>query len=169
MSPSPVAGTKSRPIVGVRGALNLNPHPEGLPPAHYPGDAPGVRPVDKPDADISNQPSRVEDARAIAGDEAGAVASGAIIAIDVAERMCQLIRNRIKRDDSSAVVRGDARGLPFDTDSFDAVPVSFTLELFEERDQMGVLGGDSSRTRPGGKNLCHCPLDSGERRHFSPP
>lgn len=67
MSPSPVAGTKSRPIVGVRGALNLNPHPEGLPPAHYPGDAPGVRPVDKPDADISNQPSRVEDARAIAG------------------------------------------------------------------------------------------------------
>jgi hypothetical protein len=60
------------------GDLNLNPHADSLCPEHYLGDAPEITPVDKPHADIPNHPSRVEEARAIAGDEVDALASGSI-------------------------------------------------------------------------------------------
>jgi hypothetical protein len=60
------------------GDLAVNPHPDSLCAEHYPGDAPPVTPVDKLNADISNQALRVEEARAIAGDEDGDFASGSI-------------------------------------------------------------------------------------------
>lgn len=64
---------------------------------------------------------------------------GNVVGIDVAEQMCQLAHDRTEAATSSAVVCGDALALPFDSDSFDAVLVSFTLELFENESQMVVL------------------------------
>lgn len=64
---------------------------------------------------------------------------GKVVGIDVAEQMCQLTKDRLEVDTPSAVVCGDALALPFDSDSFDAVLVSFTLELFEDEHQMVVL------------------------------
>ncbi|WP_207586880.1 methyltransferase domain-containing protein [Halomontanus rarus] len=64
---------------------------------------------------------------------------GKVVGIDVAEQMCRLTRDRLEVDTPSAVVCGDALALPFDSDSFDAVLVSFTLELFEDELQMVVL------------------------------
>lgn len=64
---------------------------------------------------------------------------GTVVGVDVAGRMCQLTHDRLEVDSPSAVVCGDALTLPFDSDSFDAVLASFTLELFEGDRQMVVL------------------------------
>ena len=64
---------------------------------------------------------------------------GRVIGVDIAEQMCQRSRKRLEDDRTSAVVRGHALTMPFDTDSFDAVLVSFTLELFENDHQRIVL------------------------------
>ena len=66
-------------------------------------------------------------------------ADGHVVGIDVAERMCHLTRGRVDNGSPSTVVCGDALALPFDTDSFDVVLVSFTLELFEDNHQMTLL------------------------------
>lgn len=64
---------------------------------------------------------------------------GQIVGIDVAEKMCHLTRDVLKHDLTSCVVRGDVLALPFDSDSFDAVIVSFTLELFGAKYQPSML------------------------------
>ncbi|WP_246998402.1 class I SAM-dependent methyltransferase [Halosolutus gelatinilyticus] len=64
---------------------------------------------------------------------------GQVVGIDVAEQMCRLTRDRLDDEDPSAVVCGDALTLPFDTDSFDVVLASFTLELFEGDHRTTVL------------------------------
>jgi len=64
---------------------------------------------------------------------------GQVVGIDVAEQMCQLTQDRLSNGGSSAVVCGDALALPFDTDSFDVVLVSFTLELFEDAHRTTML------------------------------
>ncbi|MCU4975542.1 methyltransferase domain-containing protein [Halobacteria archaeon AArc-m2/3/4] len=64
---------------------------------------------------------------------------GNVVGIDVADQMCRRTRDRLEADAPSAVVCGDALALPFASDSFDAVLVSFTLELFEAESQMVVL------------------------------
>lgn len=65
--------------------------------------------------------------------------SGQIVGIDVAEKMCQLTRDVLEHDPTSAVVCGDVLALPFDSDRFDAVVVSFTLELFGAKYQSELL------------------------------
>ncbi|ELY98637.1 class I SAM-dependent methyltransferase [Natrialba asiatica] len=76
---------------------------------------------------------------------------GKVVGIDVADRMCQLAQDRVEVDASSAVVCGNALALPFDSDSFDAVLVSFTLELFEYECQMAVLDEIRRVLAPRGK------------------
>lgn len=65
--------------------------------------------------------------------------TGNVVGIDVAEQMCQLTQDRLNVDAPSAVICSDALALPFNSDSFDAVLVSFTLELFEDKRQTVVL------------------------------
>ncbi|OVE85753.1 class I SAM-dependent methyltransferase [Natronolimnobius baerhuensis] len=81
-----------------------------------------------------------------------AVASdGHVIGIDVAEQMCQLAQDRLDDEDPSAVVCGDALSLPFDADSFDAVLVSFALELFDDDHRTAVLAEIHRVLRPSGR------------------
>ncbi|SEQ94594.1 class I SAM-dependent methyltransferase [Natrinema salaciae] len=64
---------------------------------------------------------------------------GQVVGIDVAEQMCRLTQDRLDDGGPSTVVCGDALALPFDTDSFDGVLVSFTLELFEDDHRTTIL------------------------------
>lgn len=64
---------------------------------------------------------------------------GKAVGIDIAGQMCQLAQDRLEDAVPSAVVRGEARALPCDSDSFDAVLVSFTLELFDDGHRSVVL------------------------------
>lgn len=60
--------------------------------------------------------------------------SGKIYGIDISEEMCKLSRSRIEKagmSDRVSLTRGDAARLPFDPAVFDAVFISFTLELFD--------------------------------------
>ncbi|WP_323172927.1 methyltransferase domain-containing protein [Natrialba sp. PRR66] len=76
---------------------------------------------------------------------------GHVVGIDVAEQMCQFAQDRLETEDPSAVVCGDAVALPFDSDSFDVVLVSFTLELFEDDHRTTVLGELRRVLEPGGR------------------
>ncbi|EMA30024.1 class I SAM-dependent methyltransferase [Halobiforma nitratireducens] len=78
---------------------------------------------------------------------------GGVVGIDVAERMCRLARERGGVDGTTAVVCGDAVALPFDSDSFDAVLVSFTLELFDDEHRVAVLEEVRRVLAPAGR-LC---------------
>ncbi|WP_243637744.1 class I SAM-dependent methyltransferase [Natrarchaeobius oligotrophus] len=78
---------------------------------------------------------------------------GTVVGIDIAEQMCRITTERLDDDSRSAVICGDALALPFDSNSFDAVLVSFTLELFEEDHQMAVLDEIQRVLAPGGR-LC---------------
>lgn len=84
---------------------------------------------------------------------AGAVGDdGLAVGVDVASKMCQRTRERSGWH-SAGVVCGDALSLPFGTDSFDAVLVSFTLELFEDSRQTVLLEEIHRVLTPGGR-LC---------------
>lgn len=78
---------------------------------------------------------------------------GEVVGIDIAARMCQLARDRLEANIPSAVVQGDARALPFASDSFDAALASFTLELFAADHQSVVLEEIHRVLAPGGR-LC---------------
>lgn len=77
---------------------------------------------------------------------------GIAVGVDVAPKMCRRTRDR-SDSHSSAVVCGDALSLPFGTDSFDAVLVSFTLELFEDSRQTAMLE-EIRRVLTAGGRLC---------------
>ncbi|NGM67670.1 methyltransferase domain-containing protein [Natronolimnobius sp. AArcel1] len=76
---------------------------------------------------------------------------GQVIGIDIAEQMCQLARDQLDDEDPSVVVCGNALSLPFDTDSFDVVLASFTLELFADDHRTTVLEEIHRVLRPGGR------------------
>lgn len=63
--------------------------------------------------------------------------TGHVVGLDAAARMCRRTRSRL--GDRASVVRGDAVRLPFRTDRFDAVLVSFTLELFGDDARSALL------------------------------
>ena len=60
--------------------------------------------------------------------------SGKVYGIDISEGMCNITRSRVKKAGLSERVElmcGDAAKLPFEANFFDAIFMSFTLELFD--------------------------------------
>ena len=69
--------------------------------------------------------------------------SGKAYGIDISEGMVQRTRERLNKTsllDRVELYRGDAAKLPFDDKTFDAVFISFTLELFDNPEISTVLG-----------------------------
>ncbi|MCQ1536676.1 methyltransferase domain-containing protein [Methanosarcina sp. KYL-1] len=60
--------------------------------------------------------------------------SGRVCGIDISEKMCAITRSKVEKAGFSERVQlvcGDAAKLPFPSESFDAIFMSFTLELFD--------------------------------------
>jgi len=69
--------------------------------------------------------------------------NGKAYGIDISEGMGQRTRERLNKTsllDRVELYRGDAAKLPFDDETFDAVFISFTLELFDNPEIPAVLG-----------------------------
>ena len=69
-------------------------------------------------------------------------AAGMVLGVDLSEGMCRVARGRLAQAGSSArgaIICGDAIGLPCPSDTFDAIFMSFTLELFDAADMASVL------------------------------
>jgi len=70
-------------------------------------------------------------------------ADGRVVGVDVSEGMCDLARDRLARARLAprvALALGDVRHLPWTDAAFDAVFLSFTLELIEPCEIPAVLG-----------------------------
>jgi ubiquinone/menaquinone biosynthesis C-methylase UbiE len=80
--------------------------------------------------------------------------AGSVVGIDISTRMRDIAAQRIAHAGLSDRVDlrvGDASSLPFANESFDAVFMSFTLELFDTP-ELGVVLGECRRVlRPGGR------------------
>lgn len=80
--------------------------------------------------------------------------TGKVCGIDISEGMNQIAQERIDKAALSAIVDlqvGDAAALPFPPESFDAVFMSFTLELFDTPEIPHVLAQCHTVLRPGGR------------------
>jgi ubiquinone/menaquinone biosynthesis C-methylase UbiE len=69
--------------------------------------------------------------------------SGSAVGVDLSGGMCRVARGHLTQAGLSsslaAIICGDAVGLPFRSDAFDIVFMSFTLELFDAADMARVL------------------------------
>ena len=80
--------------------------------------------------------------------------TGQICGIDISEGMNQIAQERIDTaglSDNVDLQVGDAAALPFSPESFDAVFMSFTLELFDTPEIPHVLAQCHTVLRPGGR------------------
>jgi ubiquinone/menaquinone biosynthesis C-methylase UbiE/prolyl-tRNA editing enzyme YbaK/EbsC (Cys-tRNA(Pro) deacylase) len=80
--------------------------------------------------------------------------SGLVHGIDISEGMLRVASARIQKAGLLKVVNlrlGDAQHLPFEDASFDAVFMSFTLELFDDAGIQRVLGECARVLRKGGR------------------
>jgi ubiquinone/menaquinone biosynthesis C-methylase UbiE len=80
---------------------------------------------------------------------------GRVFGIDVSRGMLEIAEKSVQDaalGERIAELRlGDAKELPYESDAFDAVFASFTLELFSEAEISVVLGEISRVLRPGGR------------------
>jgi ubiquinone/menaquinone biosynthesis C-methylase UbiE len=70
-------------------------------------------------------------------------ASGKVFGIDISPGMCEISREKLAQaglSDRAVLKCGDAADLPFEAGQFDAVLMSFTLELFDTPEIPTVLG-----------------------------
>jgi ubiquinone/menaquinone biosynthesis C-methylase UbiE len=80
--------------------------------------------------------------------------TGQIYGVDISDAMYQITQAAVERagfEDRVVLFRDDARNLPFDNQFFDAVFLSFTLELFSDTDIPVLLLGCGRVMRNGGK------------------
>jgi demethylmenaquinone methyltransferase/2-methoxy-6-polyprenyl-1,4-benzoquinol methylase len=80
--------------------------------------------------------------------------TGKVCGIDISEGMYQIAQERIDAaglSDNVDLQVGDAASLPFPPESFDAVFMSFTLELFDTPEIPHVLAQCHAVLRPGGR------------------
>lgn len=82
-------------------------------------------------------------------------ADGTAVGIDLADGMARVSRGALADAglDHGGVVLGDAATLPFEDDAFDALFVSFVLELFDTPEMLAVLAEWHRVLAPGGR-LC---------------
>lgn len=92
--------------------------------------------------------------RALAALAASAGDSGRVFGIDISDGMLAAARRRLSGlglEGRVELERGDAASLPYDDTSFDAVFMSFTLELFDKPEIPAILAGCFRVLRPGGR------------------
>ena len=80
--------------------------------------------------------------------------AGRVLGLDLAEGMLTVARARVRAAglaERVALHHGDATRLPYPAATFDAVSMSFTLELFDSPDLAEVLGECRRVLRPGGR------------------
>ena len=79
---------------------------------------------------------------------------GRVYGIDLSDRMVELAQELVRKQEMADRVElkcGDAAHLPYDSDSLDAVFMSFTLELFDTPDIPGVLAECRRVLKPEGR------------------
>ncbi len=79
---------------------------------------------------------------------------GKVQGIDIADEMVKVARKKLEEEGLSGIVelrRGDATVLPYEKKSFDAIFMSFVLELFDNPDIPTVLAECRRVLRPGGR------------------
>lgn len=79
---------------------------------------------------------------------------GAAWGVDLSPGMCRVARARLARARASpsvAAICGDAERLPFPAGAFDAIFMSFTLELFDDAEMATVLDECQRILRAGGR------------------
>lgn len=95
---------------------------------------------------------------------ADAVGQGKIYGIDISEGMYRIAQAAVEREglvDRVILTRGDARSLPFADRFFDAIFLSFTLELFSD-DDMVLLLRECGRVLKKGGRICVVSLEKKE-------
>ncbi len=102
----------------------------------------------------------------MAGSTGGA---GTIYGVDISENMCRITKNAVVRahlESRVSLVQADARSLPFGNQVFDAIFMSFTLELFSDTDIPLLLSECRRVIRKGGA-LCIVSLEKTEEPGFA--
>ena len=80
--------------------------------------------------------------------------NGTVDGIDISDGMLAISENRVREagfSDSVQLHLGDATHLPFETERFDGIFMSFTLELFDTPEIPKVLTQCFNVLRPGGR------------------